>query len=275
MSIAPAIRPYLAVCTTRFALLLQYRTAAFAGFVTQCWWGVIKIMVFAAFFKSAPHQPMTLEQTITYVWLQQAFLAVLPWNVDAELVQMVESGNVGYERIRPIDTYTYWFARETAWRSAAPLLRCVPMFALAGILLPLVGLGAWSWRLPSSPLALALFAISMALAVLLSASITVLMNVLMVALRTSRGTGVVAGLVNAFSGMIVPLALLPTALQPFLFFQPFAGLVDIPYRIYFANLSGAAALWGLFAQAMWVVILVLIGRAFLARVMARIDMQGG
>ena len=275
MNAAFAVRPYLAVCAARFALLLQYRAAAFAGFATQCWWGVIKIMVFAAFYKSAPHQPITLAQAVTYVWLQQGFLAVLPWNVDAELVQMVESGNVGYERVRPIDTYSYWFARETAWRSAAPLLRSVPMFVLAGVLLPLLGLGDWSWRLPPTVTAFALFAASMALAVLLSAAITVLMDVVLVALKTSRGTGVITGFVNAFSGIIVPLALLPAFLQPFLFWQPFAGLVDIPYRIYFANLSGAAALWGLVAQAMWVVILVVIGRIALARVMTRIDMQGG
>jgi ABC-2 type transport system permease protein len=275
MDTSLALRPYLAVCATRFALLLQYRTAALAGFATQCWWGVIKILVLAAFYKSDPHQPITLAQAITYVWLQQGFLAVLPWNVDAEITQMVETGNVGYERIRPIDTYFYWFAREAAWRTAAPLLRVVPMFALAGILLPLAGLGDWSWRLPPSLTAFALFVASMALAVLLSAAITVLMDIMVTAFRTARGTGVVAGLVNTLSGMIVPLALLPKALQPFLFWQPFAGLVDIPYRIYFANFTGAAALWGLAAQAMWIVILVLLGRMFMTRVMARIDMQGG
>ena len=30
--------------------MLQYRAAALAGFATQCWWGAIKIMVFAAFY---------------------------------------------------------------------------------------------------------------------------------------------------------------------------------------------------------------------------------
>ncbi len=270
-----ALRPYFAISAARFALLLQYRTAAFAGFATQCWWGIIKILVLAAFYKSAPNQPITLAQAITYVWLQQGFLAVLPWNVDAEITQMVESGNVGYERIRPVDTYFYWFARETAWRTAAPLLRVVPMFTLAGILLPLVGLYEWSWRLPPSLSALAFFVASMALAVLLSAAITVLMDIMVTAFRTSRGSGVVAGFVNALSGMIVPLALLPASLQPLLFWQPFAGLVDIPYRIYFGNFTGATAVLGLAAQAMWVIILVLLGRVLMAKVMARIDMQGG
>jgi ABC-2 type transport system permease protein len=74
--------------------------------------------------------------------------------------------------------------------------------------------------------------------------------------------------------MIVPLVLLPGWAQGFLFWQPFAGLVDIPYRIYFGNLAGAQALSGLAAQALWVVLFIAIGRAWLGRVMARVDMQG-
>ena len=48
-----ALRPYQAVFRARFQLLLQYRAAALAGFVTQCWWGAIKLMVLAAFYRSA------------------------------------------------------------------------------------------------------------------------------------------------------------------------------------------------------------------------------
>ena len=43
-------RPYLAAFRARFQLMLQYRTAALMGFATQCWWGAIRIMVFAAFY---------------------------------------------------------------------------------------------------------------------------------------------------------------------------------------------------------------------------------
>jgi len=48
-----SIRPYLTVFRMRFVLMLQYRAAAIAGFGTQCWWGFIKVMVFAAFFRSS------------------------------------------------------------------------------------------------------------------------------------------------------------------------------------------------------------------------------
>ncbi|HXC56544.1 MAG TPA: hypothetical protein VNU97_14695 [Rhizomicrobium sp.] len=269
-----AALPYLAILRARFALMLQYRAAALAGFATQCWWGVIKIMVLAAFYAGAAPQPISLAQAITYTWLGQAFLALLPWNADPEISEAVESGNVAYERLRPVDTHTFWFARAAAQRAANTLLRLMPMFLTAAVALPLLGLGAWSWRLPASPMAAALFAVSITLTVLLSSGFVVLLNIAVTALKTRRAANLAPFLVTPLSGNIVPLALLPPWAQPFLFWQPFAGLGDIPYRIYFGNLSGDAALWGLAAQALWVVLFIAIGRACMRRVMARVDMQG-
>jgi ABC-2 type transport system permease protein len=269
-----AALPYLAILRARFALMLQYRAAAFAGFATQCWWGVIKIMVLAAFYAGAARQPIDLAQAITYTWLGQAFLALLPWQADGEISEAVESGNVAYERLRPVDTHLFWFARAAAQRCANTLLRLTPMFLLAAVILPLAGQSAWAWRLPPTPAAAVLFAAAITLSMLLSSGFTVLLNIAVTALKTRRAANLAPVLVLPLSGMIVPLVLMPDWAQPFLFWQPFAGLVDIPYRIYFGNLSGAGALAGLAAQALWVVLFIVIGRAWMTSVMARVDMQG-
>src|SRR5215472_11978688 len=242
MSALALARPYLAILSARFSLMLQYRTAALAGFATQCWWGVIKIMVLAAFYAGNARQPISLSQAITYVWLGQAFLALLPWQADADIAVAAETGNVGYERLRPVDTHALWLMRAMAWRVANASLRALPMFGVAAVVLPLVGLGAWAWRPPASVGAGILFALSIFLTVLLSSAFTVLLNCAVVALKTRRASNIAPMFVNALSGMIVPLVLLPRWAQPFLFWQPFAGLVDIPYRIYFGNLAGTAAL---------------------------------
>jgi ABC-2 type transport system permease protein len=103
---------------------------------------------------------------------------------------------------------------------------------------------------------------------------TVLLNIGVTALKTRRASTLAPVLVNPLSGMIVPLVLLPAWAQGFLFWQPFAGLVDIPYRIYFGNLAGWDAFAGLTAQALWIVLFILSGRWWVDRVMARVDMQG-
>lgn len=58
-----ALAPYRAAFASRFLLVMQYRSAAIAGFVTQCWWGGLKVMILAAFYgASAGPTPITLTQ---------------------------------------------------------------------------------------------------------------------------------------------------------------------------------------------------------------------
>jgi ABC-2 type transport system permease protein len=266
--------PYLSVLRARYQLMLQYRTAAWAGVATQFWFGAIRVMVLVAFYQGGGHQPMNLPQVITYIWLGQAFLAMLPWAADAEIAAAVESGNVGYERLRPVDTYWLWFARALAWRVANTTLRAGPVFILAGLVLPLTAMAEWRWRLPDGAMAAALFVLSILLTALLSSAITMLLNIVLVVVKTPRAAAFAMGFTNFFSGLVIPLALFPGWAQPFLLWQPFAGLADIPYRIYSGALSGEMAAEGLASQALWIVLLVLFGRWWLGRTMTRIDMQG-
>jgi ABC-2 type transport system permease protein len=270
-------RPYLAVFAARFLMMLQYRGAALAGIATQFWFGAIMVMALAAFYASNRGSPsITLTQAITYIWLGQAFLGLLPWNVDPEIAAMMRSGNVAYERLRPVDTYFYWFARAIAWRTAATLLRSIPLLVVTSVLFGLTGLGAWSLQAPPSLAAFGLFAFSMVGVVLLSSAMTTLLNISVVWTISGQGINTITNpLVVILSGMIIPLPLFPDWSHAVLFVQPLAGLVDIPYRIYFADLSGAWAIGGIVLQIVWTLIFIGIGRLLMARTMGRIQVQGG
>ena len=276
---APAgqrLSPYLAVLRARFLLVLRYRAAAAAGFATQAWFGVISVMVLAAFYHGAGPQPLSLTQAIGYVWLGQGLLVLLPWNADPEIADMVVSGAVAYERLRPLDTYFCWYARAVAWILARLLPRAVPMFILAGLILPWTGLAAWGLTPPASAADGLLFAVSISLTLLLSAAMTLVINLVVVATMTARGANLMAAaVVNLLSGLIVPLPLFPAWMHGFLFIQPFAGLSDIPFRIYVGQLGVAGALPGIGVQACWVLALIVLGRRGLAGVMSRLRVQGG
>ena len=272
----PAARPYLAAFRARFQLMLQYRTAALAGFATQCWWGGIKIMVLAAFYAAnEAAAPISLRDAVTYVWLGQALLALLPWLVDPEVSQAVRTGGIGYDRLRPLDAYGYWYARTLGWMLARALPRALLMMLAAGIVLPLAGLGAWAWQPPAGLVAALLFVISFALMVALATAILMLANIVVAASLNERGVNaVLAPMVIVFSGQLLPLNFFPESVQTMLHLQPFAGLVDIPFRIYFADLAGAVAVQSLALQAAWTVVLIGVGRVAMERVMRRLEMQG-
>jgi ABC-2 type transport system permease protein len=248
-----------------------------AGFVTQCWFGVIRILIFAAFYAGgAAHAPMSLANAVTYTWLGQAFLVFLPWSPDPDVAEMVRSGAVAYERLRPVDTYAWWYARALGWSLARVAPRAALMVVFASLLLPLIGLGKWSLPPPPSLAAAGLFALSAVGMVLLSAAITLMLNTVVVATMTDKGAGpLAAALVNTLSGMVLPLAFFPDWLRPWLRAQPIAGLVDIPFSIYFGGLAGWSAAGAIALQFGWVVVLAIVGRAWLGRSMRRLQVQGG
>lgn len=273
-------RPYIAAFASRFQQMLQYRTAALAGFATQCWWGGIKVMVFAAFYggatASGASTSMSLAQAVTYTWLAQGLLVLLPWLGDPEVAQAVRTGAVAYDRLRPVDAYALWFARSAGWIAARVLPRIALMAAFAMVALPLLGLGAWAWQLPAGAAAGLGFALSAVLALLLSTSMVMLLNVAATAALNERGiSAVTTPVVIVFSGNLLPLAMLPDAWQTALLLQPLAGLMDIPARLYFGQLQGWQAVGGLGLQVFWITVLVALGHLAMGRTMRSLQVQGG
>jgi ABC-2 type transport system permease protein len=274
------VNPYAALFLSRFQLILQYRGAAMAGFITQCWWGGLKVMILAAFYTgstvAAGAAPLTLAQVITYSWAGQGLLALLPWLGDPDVANAVRTGAVSYDRLRPLDFYGLWYARSAGWIAARVLPRAILMVAFAMILLPLIGLEQWSWQLPATATAGVLFLFSVALALLLSAAFVMLVNVAVAASLNHRGINALIGApVIVFTGNLLPLSLFPDWAHTALLLQPFAGLLDIPLRIYLGTLADWNALGGLAIQVFWIAMLVAIGRAWTARVLHDLEMQGG
>ncbi len=268
---------YLAVVSARYRLLLQYRTAAFAGFVTQFFWGAIRIMILGAFFATTmDEQPMSFAQVVSYVWLGQAFLGILPWNVDEELARMIREGGVSYELMRPLDLYTFWFARTVALRTATTTLRSVPMVLVALIVLPIVGLSEYALAPPPDPVSFTLFVVSLAASVMLASAITMVMHVMLVWTLSGEGFNrIMPGLTNVLSGMVIPLPLFPDWAQPLLEWQPFRGLVDVPFRIYSGNIPATEAIWDILHQLVWTGVIVAFGRWLLQRSLRDLVVQGG
>jgi ABC-2 type transport system permease protein len=278
MSARDALRPYRAAFAARFSSLLEYRSAALAGVATQLWWGGIKVMVLAAFYPPEPSAgvPLSLPDAITYVWTAQALFALMPWTADPDVVAAVRSGSVAFDGVRPVDPYAFWFARSAGWLAARALPRALLLGAVAAFGFRALGLDAWAWQPPASPIAGAAFCVSLGLAVLLSTAALMWLNVAVVALLDERGINALAApVILVLSGNLLPLGLYPDAMSRFLELQPLAGILDIPLRIYFGALSGPALGLGLGLQVFWTCALVLVGRAGLAAALRRLDVQGG
>jgi ABC-2 type transport system permease protein len=263
------MKPYLAILSARFRMLLQYRVAAVAGIVTQVFWGIIRMMIFMAFYRSssAP-QPMELKDVITYVWLGQAFLTLLPWNVDQEIRRMIRDGTVAYELLRPVDLYNYWYTRAIAARTAPAAMRTIPIFVF--------GMLWFGMRPPVSWEATIAWVVATFGAVLLSGAISAVLNISLMWTIASEGMNrLIPAMVMIFSGLIIPIPLFPDWAQTVIHLLPFAGLGDTPFRLYTGNIPPEGVFGVVLHQLIWTGILIMIGKMALARGTKTLVIQGG
>lgn len=260
---------YLAILKSRLSILFQYRLSAIAGLCTQVFWGAVKVMIFKAFYLNAKTlEPITLSQTITFIWISQALFVLIPWNVDKELEAQIKKGDIAYELTRPIDLYCLWFFRSIAMRIVPTLLRAVPLFIVVFFL--------WGWPPPISFDAGILFFISLLLSFLLSSAITAFL--ITTFFWTISGEGIqrlMPHFVTLLSGSIIPLPFFPKWLQPIINWQPFRGIIDIPSRIYTGIISLNEVIYYLSFQMGWFIIFLFLGFFLMKKALKTFVIQGG
>jgi ABC-2 type transport system permease protein len=267
------MKKYLAIFRIRFINALQYRAAALAGIVTQFAWGFMEIFAFAAFYRANPDAfPMEFSQTISYIWLQQAFLALFGmffWERDIEA--SVAEGLIAYEMVRPIGLYGRWFCQASANRLAQAALRCAPILIVA-FFLP----EPYWMSLPPDAEQLLLFLISAVLSFGVVVSFSMLIYVSLFYTLSSKGVRTIVSVLGEFfAGMIVPLPFFPEPFRAVAEALPFAAMQNMPLRIYGGNIAGADALAGIAFQIFWLAALLLIGRFAMRRALKRVVAQGG
>ena len=263
------MKSYLAIFKIRAKMLFQYRAAAVAGIFTQLFWGVIQVMIFTAFYSEASgREPMSLSQAITFMWVGQALLGILPWSIDKEIESQIKSGHVAYELIRPIHLYNLWYVRSFAMRFIPTALRCLPIFILGGCLFGLTAPVSWG--------AGCVFSLSVILALFLSSALCTL--VIISLFWTISGEGIQRLLPHTtvlLSGMVVPLPLFPSWLQPFLSIQPLRGIMDIPCRLYTGMIPLSESLYYLGFQLGWTILLIALGKVLIKKALKQFVVQGG
>ncbi len=267
------MRAYFSVFKIRLINGLQYRTAALAGMATQFFWGFMFIMIYEAFYKNGTAvQPISLNQLIDYIWLQQAFLVfIMLWYRDAEIFNLITDGNIAYELCRPCSLYGFWYSKLTAQRLSGALLRCFPILVIAFLLPEPYGLS-----MPPNPAAAVLFGVTVMLGLMVLVSISMLIYISVFATMSPTGSLLIFGVLGEFlAGMLIPLPLMPEWLYKIAYVLPFRLASDLPFRTYSGNIGTREAIFGVILQVMWLSVLVLLGRVFMNKMLRKVVVQGG
>ena len=267
------MKKYLSFFKLRFAMGLQYRTAALAGVVTQFAWGFMEIMIFRAFYQAdAASFPMSLSATASYIWLQQAFLAFFAaWMMENDIFDAIVNGNIAYELCRPISIYNMWFARSIATRLSRAVLRCFPILLVAAFIPYPYGIDA-----PAGLLHFFLFILTLILGLAVTVSFCLLIYVLTFFTVSPQGLRMVfTSTVEFFAGAVIPLPFFPEKVQKFMELLPFASMQNVALRIYSASMSPDEMKKAILLQIFWLTVIVTSGKLLCSLAEKRITIQGG
>lgn len=267
------MKPYISLFRVRLLNGLQYRAAALGGLATQFFWGIMLIFIYAAFYSGAGEPGgFSYKDLVTFTWLQQAFLSlVFLYDWDSELLEMITTGGISYELCRPINLYQVWYVKLLSKRAARAVLRFSPVVLFA-FLLPY----PYNLSLPKSPVSFLLFIVTLFLGLLLVVAISMLIYISIFKTMSSVGSiGIFSIIGEFFSGMTIPVPLMPPWLQKICMILPFRYTADLPFRVYSGSIGTNEALTGIVLQITWITALILTGVFIMKRITRLSVVQGG
>lgn len=264
---------YFSLFKMRLMQGLQYQVAAFAGILTQFFWGIMYIMIYQAFYESTNNpQPITFHQLVIIVWLMQSFLAfIMLWFRDNEIIKLITKGDIAIELCRPIDLYNFWYARLIAQRLSSATLRFFPILIVASFLPH-----PYNFTLPDNLLTFLLFIITLFLGLLIVICLSMLIYISMFYTLSGVGSIIIFGVIGEFlAGLIIPIPLMPNTLKKFTYLLPFRYTSDLPFRIYAGNISHEEAIISIFIQIFWIITLFILGKFWIKKALKKVVIQGG
>ena len=268
-----ACKKYFSFFRLRFNMGLQYRMAAVSGAFTQILWGFMECLAFLAFRQADPAaSPMTVSATVSYVWLREAFFSAFStWQTDGEVFDSIMDGGIAYELCRPISIYNMWFVKTAAGRMSVATLRSIPLLAVACLLPKPFRLSP-----PAGPVPFMLFVLTLFLGLGVTVAFCMFTYILAFFTISPQGLRMMfTSMVDFLSGAIIPLPFMPDGVRIFLELLPFAGMFNLPLRIYSGDLTGAPMLRGIGLQCFWLVTLLLAGKVLCRAAERKIVVQGG
>lgn len=267
------MKAYWALFKQQMIAQTQYRTGFWARLSTNIFFGFGRAAVLVAFYHFGTGQAaLSLQQAVAMTWLGQMFICLLPGvNMDFAVWEKIRSGDVGYELARPLDVYAHWYVNAIAVKLGPVLLAVLPV-GLAALLAP----GELGLMPPASPAHLAACLATLLTGLSTSCAMILISYAMLMDTRVGQAPSTIAiYLAQILSGLYLPLQLWPDWMQGFLYYQPFAGMMDLPFRFYVGAVRPSQAFFVTGLQLSWTLVFVGVGRWWIRRNFKKLVIQGG
>ena len=252
-----------------FERQLAYRAAAFAGLATNFFFGILRAAVMVALYHGRQEiAGYTLVQAVTFTGVSQAIIGMMSFFGWYDLMNNVYSGAVASDLLKPMNFYTYWLAQDAGRAVASFFLRAVPVMVAYSLLLGAI--------LPSSVPQVAAVFFGLVLSWLVSFSYRFILNLASFWTPNAVGIARFGFMLTWFlSGFMFPLRYFPDWFISVCNLTPFPYMVNSLVEVYLGVVEGWEVVRALSLQAVWVVVLVILGQVILRKGIARLVIVGG
>jgi ABC-2 type transport system permease protein len=253
-----------------FRRYATYRRATLAGAFTNTVFGVIKVSILFAAAETAGGTVAGYDRAAlsTYTWVSQGLIAVVWVFFWTPVTQRVRSGDVAIDLGRPVHPVAAWLAEDLGRAGQACLVRFFAPLAFGGLLFGL--------QVPEHAATVPLFAVSVALAVVVSFGGRLLVSLVAFWLVDVRGVLNVYVLTsNVLCGLLVPIHFLPGWARAVAYATPFPSMLQTPVDLVTERSTGAGAVGLLAVQAGWAAVLLAAAVWVFGRGTRRLVVQGG
>ncbi|MGZ4446005.1 MAG: ABC transporter permease [Nocardioides sp.] len=247
-----------------------YRLAAFGGLVANTTFGLLKVAILFATVRAAGGElnGYDVGSMSAYIWISQGMLGSVNFNGRTDIAERIKDGQVVVDFLRPLDVQAASITTEVGQALFALLPRGLPSVAI-GILV--VGMD-----LPSSAGGYLLGAVSLLLAIVVSATTVYLVAAAGFWLVETRGLQVLYMVVSGFlAGLFVPIDLFPTWLRLLAEGTPFPSMMMTPVAVLSGRTAGLDAVGLVGVQLLWLAGTALAGHLMTRAGRHRLEVQGG
>lgn len=252
-----------------FRMQFTYRTALFAGLLTNLFFGVLRAAVLIALYAGKTSvNGMNIEEAVTYVALSQGLIAFLSIFGYYDVMRSVYSGDIAGDLIRPAGLFFTWMGRDVGRSVVNLIMRGLLLMVIFGfffdLVLPANGL-QWLWVL-----------FSMVLSWGISFCWRFLVNLFGFWTPDAVGIGrMMFAVSQLFCGFILPLRLLPDWFARLADFTPFPSMMNSTVEIFLGTMQGVQVIQAILTQVLWLAILYALCQVILALGIRRLVIQGG
>lgn len=262
------MRAYVEFAVKKFRNQTAYRMDCFMGILKTIFSFIVYFSIYKALYGGRNEvDGITFGMVVTNFIISLGLSNAFDFD-EFFLAGKIDYGEISNELLKPVGFRLRMLSEHIGESVFKLVFNFIPSLIFAALTIGLIP--------PSSAVNMALMIISAAMGYLILWELSFIIQTWSFWLFSVWGIIVMKNvMVNVLTGSMIPLWFMPSTLRNIIRFTPFESVYFTPVRLYLGEISGSEIAVCMINQAVWIVILFIIGDIFWKKGKKKLVVQGG